>query len=410
MPRRVRSTDRTVSARITPHTEKTQINAIHAQAREASTCRVAVAYCGEAAHMFFPEAAAERPENLRIIVDASDAAVRRGLTNPKGVAHLLGLTPQVRSVEGLHAKVFLFDERVALVGSTNLSESSLKQDQMTLEVSNAQLVQRLTVWFEDLFEERGKQLDSVDVKRLMGLWPRRPPLPITHEKKDKFPTWQGAAPQPPPAPSDFKVGTSKGKIQSLLSEFKSNKCPYPGSSGSCLEESGSAEERHVQAGKRLRALMNRTSRWTKDDLIEIFEMAQTYGQAAMMWKPKFIRQSPKRVAKSLTFLLNGDGDPYARFEKLLVSGSGYKLTGLGEAGVIFLMHLWSPKEFAVVNQPVDDALKILKFSFGRETSQRRAEAYRDRTAAVMAVARLTKLKTLARVDHFLDAIGKGHIG
>ena len=102
-----------MSAQIVHHTEKTQIKALHALARKASTCRVAVAYCGAAAHTFFPEVAAERPENLRILIDVSDAAVKRGLTNPKGVVHLLGLTAQVRSVEGLHAKVFLFDESVA---------------------------------------------------------------------------------------------------------------------------------------------------------------------------------------------------------------------------------------------------------------------------------------------------------
>lgn len=244
----------------------------------------------------------------------------------------------------------------------------------------------------------------------MGLWPVHPPFPITHRKKGKPPGWQGAAPQPPPAPSDFKLGMSNKKIQSLLREFKNKKCPYPGSKGSCFEESSSDEIRHAQAGRQLKTLMHRASRWTKDDLSEIFDIAPTYGPAAMMWKPKFIRQSPVKVAKSLTFLLMGDGDPYVRFEQLLVSSSGYKLTGFGEAGVIFLMHLWNPKEFAVVNQPVDDALEALRFSLGRGTSQRRGEAYRDRTAAVLEIARVTKLKTFARVDHSLDAIGKGHIG
>ena len=34
----------------------------------------------------------------------------------------------------------------------------------------------------------------------------------------------------------------------------------------------------------------------------------------------------------------------------------------------------------------------------------------DRTAVVKEIAKWTGLKTFARVDHFLDAIGKGHIG
>lgn len=399
-----------MSAQVTLHTEQTQVDAILALARKASTCRVAVAYCGEAAHTFFPEAAAERPENLRVVIDASDAAVKRGLTNPKGVGHLLGLTAQLRSVEGLHAKVFLFDEKVALVGSTNLSESSLKQDQMTLEVTDTALVRALIKWFEELFEHRGTQLSSADVKRLVKLWPTHPPVPIMHKKKGKTAGWQGAPPHSPPAASDFKLGTSSKTLGTLLWEFKKNKCPYPGSTGSCFEEAISAEKRHTEAGKELRTLMHHAPQWSKGDLEKVFDVAQTYGAAAKMWKPKFTNQSTAKVAKSLTFLLKGPGDPYVRFEKLLASGSGYKLTGLGEAGVKFLMHLWKPKEFAVVNQPVDDALKALKFSFGQKASQRRGEAYRDRTAAIRAIARLTKLKTFARVDHFLDAIGKGHIG
>ena len=68
----------------------------------------AVAYCGTAAHTFFPKAPADWPQDLRVIVDASETAVRRGLTNPIGVRHLLGLTSQVRSLACLHAKVFIF--------------------------------------------------------------------------------------------------------------------------------------------------------------------------------------------------------------------------------------------------------------------------------------------------------------
>ena len=282
---------------------------------------------------------------------------------------------------------------------------------MTLEVRDTPLIRRLTEWFDYLFWKRGKPLDAVEVKRLRELWPEHPPFPSTLKKKAKPPGWQGSAPQPPPAQSDFKLGTSNKKIQSLLREFKSNECRYhPGTGLSCFEWSASDEKDQAQAGKTLGTLMHRTSRWTKSDLSELFDIAHTFGRAAMMWKPKFIRQSPVKVAKSLTFLLRGDGDPYVRFEKLLVSGGGYKLFGLGGAGLMFLMHLWNPKEFAILNKPVDDALRALKFSFGREMSERRWEAYRERTLAVLEIARLTKLKTLTRTDHFLDAFAKGHIG
>jgi len=82
---------------------------------------------------------------------------------------------------------------------------------------------------------------------------------------------------------------------------------------------------------------------------------------------------------------------------------------MGEVGIICLMHLWNPKNFALVAKPVDSALKAL-VEFGRAISLRKGEGFKDRTAAAIQIANLTGLKTLGRVDHFLDAIGKGHIG
>jgi hypothetical protein len=74
------------------------------------------------------------------------------------------------------------------------------------------------------------------------------------------------------------------------------------------------------------------------------------------------------------------------------------------------MHLWRPNDFAVVDAPVIKGLKILGVAFNRPVSLRRAQGYKDRTAAIRMVARLTGLKSFARVDHFLDALGKKHIG
>jgi phosphatidylserine/phosphatidylglycerophosphate/cardiolipin synthase-like enzyme len=103
------------------HCEDTFVQALHRLIARSSTCRVAVAYCGEAAHRFFPEAPASRPADLRIIVDASETAVARGLTNPAGLARLLDLPAQVRSLRDLHAKAFIFDKTTAIVGSVNMS-------------------------------------------------------------------------------------------------------------------------------------------------------------------------------------------------------------------------------------------------------------------------------------------------
>jgi len=396
--------------RITYHTSQTWVQAIHRLAKTASTCRVAVAYCGREAYKFFPELPAERPEDLRVIVDASEPVVRLGLTNAEGVKHLLGLPSQVRTLAALHAKVFVFDQRAALVGSTNMSASSIAQFQLGLEIWDSRIVRQLVAWFDNELWEKAKPVDSEAVRRLMRLSPPHDfGLPGRRTTKlPKLPLWRGEAPQPPPGPSDFTIAASKPELKRLLAEFGSNKCKYRGGGVSCSEVARSNEERYKRLGKEFRSLWRRRASWGKTDLEQLFDLAYTHGRAAKIRKPEFVRQDPGKVAHSLLFLLEDGGDPYVRFEKVLARKSKYKLHGMGEVGIIFLMHLWKPEEFAVVDKPVDDALKAL-VSFGRPVSRRKGQGFKDRTAAVKHIAKITGLKTLGRVDHFLDAIGKKHI-
>jgi hypothetical protein len=340
-----------------------------------------VGYCGEAAHRFFPEKPSARPEDLRIVVDASEQAVRRGLTNPKGVERLLGLTDGVRSLAGLHPKVFVFDEDVVLVGSANMSESSItQQHQLTLEVSDSRIAKQLVAWFDNTLWNRAARVDHAMVRKLTSLWPGHEGRGPGRRTRAKLPRWRGEAPLPPLGPSDFKIRVSKAKINKLLADFKNNKCLYD-KDKYCWEEARDAENKHKQLSKTLRSLIHRRSSWRKNDLEELFDLAYTYGQFAEFNRPAFVRQSPSKVARSLAYLLNGGGDPYVRFEKVLASGSRYKLNGMSEAGLTFLMHLWNPEEFAMVMKPLDKAFKKLQVSFGRSASRRDGQGYKDRTAA-----------------------------
>jgi len=45
----------------------------------------------------------------------------------------------------------------------------------------------------------------------------------------------------------------------------------------------------------------------------------------------------------------------------------------------------------------------------KAASLRKGQGFKDRTAA-WEIVKLTRLKTFGRVDHFLDALGKKHIG
>jgi hypothetical protein len=363
------------------HTEATHVAAIHRLAKESRICRVAVSYCGKHAYEFFPEALSLRPEDLRIIVDASEGTVAHGLTNPAGLTSLLGLTRQMRSVKGLHAKVFIFDDRSALVGSTNLSRSSLAQYQMTLEMSDRSVVKELVNWF-DAHWQSGRDLDPDEVDRLEKLW-RAPQATTVAHKKIILPQWH-ERPNPPPR-SQFKIALKGKTVVDLLSQFKRNECPYGEIEGaSCLETADFYERKYQAHGKTLHALMRRQSGWTHNDLGGIFAMAYMHGRPAKMRRPLFVKQSQRKVAKSLNFLLNGNGDPYVRFEKVLATGSPYKLNGLGAAGAIFLMHLWNSSEFALVNAPIVTALRILKVA--PTLSGQKGQAFKDLTAAVKQIA------------------------
>jgi len=393
------------------HTEQTLVNAIHRLTSKASVCRVAVAYCGEAVHQFFPEKPSARPEDLRIMVDASEQAVRCGLTNPKGLERLLGLTDELRSLPGLHAKVWVFDRDKALVGSTNMSESSItQQHQLTLEVSDSRIAKQLVAWFDNTLWNRASRVDHAMVRKLISLWPGHERSTTVRGTRAKLPLWRSKAPHPPLGPSDFKIRVSRAKIKKLLSDFrnKNNKCPYA-EDKSCWEEAEDAEKKHKRLSETLRSLMHRRSSWKKSDLDELFDLAYYYGQAAQFNRPAFVCQSPSKVARSLAYLLNGGGDPYVRFEKVLASGGRYKLNGMNKAGLTFLMHLWSPGEFAMVMKPLDKAFKKLQVSFSRTASRREGQGYKDQTAAIRQIGKLTGLKSLVQADRFLDAVAKAHI-
>ena len=391
--------------------QDTIVEALKRLIAQSSICRVAVAYCGSAAYKFFPESPASWPADLRIIVDASDSCVRRGLTNPKGLEHLLGLTSQLRSLEGLHAKAFIFDEKAAIVGSVNLSDSSITQQyQLALEVSDPLVVRELIAWFDQTIWEKGDSIDSIRLNKLNGLWPGSDSHVPTGNTKGKLREWRGGPPQPPLGPSDFSIGLPEEKLARLLLEFKRNKCAYSRINESCLEHARAWESGLKARSDQFHLLMKQRDSWNRSNLGTIFDLAYTNGKAAKMKKPLFVKLNPATVARNLTFLLQGDGDPYIRFEKLLDSKGSYKCKGLGPTGLIFLLYLWKPDVFPIINGSIEMAFKILKVKFRRGLSEQYGQWYKDRSAVIREIMNFSGLKTFALMDHFLDGIGKGHFG
>lgn len=92
--------------------------------RMAAACKksradVAVAYVGQGATRLLPLRAGSK-----LVVDASEAAVRSGQTDPRELLTYFRKGVEVFSQPRLHAKVFAFSN-VAFVGSTNVSNHSV---------------------------------------------------------------------------------------------------------------------------------------------------------------------------------------------------------------------------------------------------------------------------------------------
>lgn len=84
----------------------------------SADCSAAVAYFGKGAARLLP-----LPEGSRLVVDASEGAVKSGQTCPADLLAMVRRGVRVFSVPNLHAKVFVLGS-VAFIGSANVSRRS----------------------------------------------------------------------------------------------------------------------------------------------------------------------------------------------------------------------------------------------------------------------------------------------
>jgi phosphatidylserine/phosphatidylglycerophosphate/cardiolipin synthase-like enzyme len=96
---------------LTDHVWQTLTAATKARVKPA----VAVAYFGQGAAKLLP-----LPNGSRIVVDASEGAVKSGQTCPAELIKLLKRGVRIYSRKNLHAKIFVFGSKV-FVGSANAS-------------------------------------------------------------------------------------------------------------------------------------------------------------------------------------------------------------------------------------------------------------------------------------------------
>lgn len=109
-----------------------------------------------------------------LVCDAEEHTVRQGKTDPRILGPMLKDGIRVFSMPGLHAKI-LSGQNAAVVGSANLSTASAERLIEAVAIlpgaRHAAAVRRKI----ELLVREARELDPVEVKRLVGIY--RPPLP-----------------------------------------------------------------------------------------------------------------------------------------------------------------------------------------------------------------------------------------
>src|SRR5262249_31314337 len=118
------------------------------------------------------------PSRSRLVVDASEAAVKNGQTHPADLQRMRRQKIAVYSVPILHAKVFAFDKAV-FIGSANVSKHSANLLQEAIvRVSDAAVVGAARGFVKNLCLEL---LGPEELKRLQKLY--RPPRFVPSQGK-----------------------------------------------------------------------------------------------------------------------------------------------------------------------------------------------------------------------------------
>jgi hypothetical protein len=379
------------------------------QAQKSKKMYVAVGYCGENAEIFFPERS--RPPIIKCIVDMSSKTVSRGLTNPKGVAKLCQIGT-VKSLRDLHSKVVIFDD-AAIVGSANFSTNSIgNQYQCSIFTTDKKTIKELLNWFEDLWD-KGNEITQEYCIKMIKIFPKNIKFDKNKTTHTKIKIWK--KPIYSLKSSDFKISSNtKKKIKKALEQFKNNQCGYIGKDEeeiSCFKSSKRDEKYHRDYSKQFHKLLKRINKWKLKDKEELFELAHINGgKDAIIHKPKFLKYPIKKVKEAMKYLfLSNEAEPLRRFEEVVNVNGHYKLPGMKESGISFLMYLWNPRKYAIWNDSVDKGLKKLNIKLPRPFSKHLAQGYQDRIEVLKKIGKLIHLKSFKMIDHFVDALGKNHI-
>lgn len=111
----------------------------------------------------------------------------RGVSSAEALHLLLQHRALIRGVQHLHAKLFVFDSDVAILGSTNLTHAALnKNHELGVVISHEESAHRCSQYFDEIWRDAGPTLTSAqlskyerefDISRTNGASKRTSPLP-----------------------------------------------------------------------------------------------------------------------------------------------------------------------------------------------------------------------------------------
>ena len=134
---------------------------------DKSRAACAIGYVGINAWRYLP-----LKEGDLLVCDASPTAIRRGLTNPKGLVPYLNAGVNVFSREGLHAKV-ITTSALAWIGSNNASDNSANNlIEAAVLVDNLLIVKAAREFIEEV-KNFSTRVESSQIKEMSKLIPKR---------------------------------------------------------------------------------------------------------------------------------------------------------------------------------------------------------------------------------------------
>lgn len=99
------------------------------------------------------------PRTIQVITRFNLDEFYQGVSDTSAIRWLLENGAHVRGVRNLHAKLYIFDDRQAIVGSANLTEAALRRNyEFGFVADETDIVGRCKRYFEDMWSRAGKNL------------------------------------------------------------------------------------------------------------------------------------------------------------------------------------------------------------------------------------------------------------